>query len=90
MCVGIPGQIIEIVDSANHLATVEVSGQPRQVNLALLDPDQAAVGEWVLVHAGLAVQHLAESEARETLDLLTTLGQFFDEDDAELIPDNRT
>ena len=80
MCVGIPGQIIEITDPVNRMARVEVSGQQRTINLALLAPEEGAVGDWVLVHAGLAVQHLTETEARETLDLLAELSQIYEDE----------
>jgi hydrogenase expression/formation protein HypC len=80
MCVGIPGQIVEITDPVNRMARVEVSGQQRTINLGLLAPEEGEVGEWVLVHAGLAVQHLTETEARETLDLLAELTQIYEEE----------
>lgn len=80
MCVGIPGQIVEITDPVNRIARVEVSGQQRTINLGLLAPEEGVVGEWVLVHAGLAVQHLVEAEARETLDLLAELSQIYREE----------
>ena len=84
MCVGIPGQIVEIVDSVHHLARVEVSGQLRRVNLGLLAPEECAVGEWVLIHAGLAVSHLESEEAESTLEFLRTLDQFYKDEETEL------
>jgi hydrogenase expression/formation protein HypC len=79
MCVGIPGQILEIVDPVHGLARVEVSGQSRRVNVGLLSPEERAVGEWVLVHAGLAVRRLDPDEAQSTLDFLKALDQFYEE-----------
>jgi hydrogenase assembly chaperone HypC/HupF len=52
MCVSIPGQITNILDSAGRIALVDVSGQLRTINLGLLSLDEGAVGDWVLVHAG--------------------------------------
>jgi hydrogenase expression/formation protein HypC len=80
MCVGIPGQIVEMIDPVHHLARVEISGQVRQVNLGLLAPDECAVGEWVLVHAGLAVSRMAPEEAENTLEFLRALDQFYEEE----------
>lgn len=80
MCVGIPGQIVEIIDPVYRLARVEISGQVRQVNLGLLAPDECAVGEWVLVHAGLAVSRMAPAEAENTLEFLRALDQFYEEE----------
>jgi hydrogenase expression/formation protein HypC len=53
------------------LATVEVSGVTREVSLMLL-PD-AKVGDYVLVHAGFAIQTVDEEEARRTLELFEEL-----------------
>lgn len=80
MCVGIPGKIIEIVDPVHRLARVEVSGQVRQVNAGLLAPDECAVGEWVLVHAGLIVSRLTADEAESTLEFLKELDRFYEEE----------
>jgi len=80
MCVGIPGQIVEIIDPTHRIAGVDISGQRRKVNLGLLAPDEGEIGEWVLVHAGLAVRWMAEAEAQETLQFLAELDQFFEEE----------
>lgn len=64
MCLAVPAQI---VDRKDLMATVEVSGVTRQVSLMLL-PD-AQVGEYVLVHAGFAIQTVDEEEAKRTLEL---------------------
>ena len=55
MCLAIPGQIIEIVDEENRLATVDVAGVQRTINIGLLDDDGQGVGpgDWVLIHVGL-------------------------------------
>ena len=70
MCLGIPGQILEVTDEASHTAAVMVSGARRPVNIALVDADGIAPGDWVLVHAGFALSKIDEQEARETLALL--------------------
>lgn len=77
MCLGIPGQIIEITDAENLMAKVDVSGVQRQVNIAcVLDGDSDVancVGDWVLVHVGFAMSRIDEEEAQKTLALLSEL-----------------
>ena len=79
MCLGIPGRIIEIVDVAKKLATVDVSGVKRQVNIACIvneeHPVSSCVGDWVLIHVGFAMSRIDEAEAAETLKILTELGE---------------
>ena len=50
------------------MATIDVEGVQREASLLLLE--DARVGDYVIVHAGFAIQKLDESAARETLDLL--------------------
>lgn len=52
MCVSIPGQITNILDSAHRIALVDILGQPRTINLGLLSADEGAVGDWVLLAVG--------------------------------------
>jgi hydrogenase expression/formation protein HypC len=86
MCLGIPGRIIRIDDAAKMLATADVSGVRRQVNVAcIVDADhplEACVGEWVLIHVGFAMSRIDEAEAAETLRILTELGEAQQELDA--------
>ena len=63
MCLAIPGQVVSI-DSAQ--ADVDFGGVVRKVNVSLVD---AKIGEWVVVHAGFAIEKMDEGEARETLKL---------------------
>jgi hydrogenase expression/formation protein HypC len=72
MCLGIPGQIIEISDRGGGLARVDISGVRREVNVALVDDPAAPleVGAWVLIHVGFALARIDEADARETLALL--------------------
>lgn len=84
MCLGIPGKIIEIVDDANHIAKVDVSGVKRNVNIALVRPDGAGVGDWVLIHVGFALSVIDEHEAAETLRFLETLGSAYEQEIEQL------
>lgn len=66
MCFGLPGRLIEAAD-ADGLALVDVGGLARPINMTLLGEDQPAAGEWVLVHAGIALSRLAEADALAAL-----------------------
>ena len=72
MCLGIPGQVVEIVDRDAGLARVDVSGVRREISVALVDDPVAPIerGQWVLVHVGFALALIDEDDARETLALL--------------------
>ncbi|MEO1428752.1 MAG: HypC/HybG/HupF family hydrogenase formation chaperone [Cyanobacteria bacterium J06633_8] len=79
MCLGIPGKIIEITDVTNKLATVDVSGVKRQVNIACIvdeqHPPESCIGDWVLVHVGFAMNRINEKDAAETLQLLQEMAE---------------
>lgn len=79
MCLGIPGRIVRIDDADKKLATVDVSGVKRQVNIACIvdaaHPADACVGDWVLVHVGFAMSRIDEEEAAETMKILIELGE---------------
>ncbi len=79
MCLGIPGQIVEITDEDNKLAIVNVSGVKRLINITCIvdetHPPQSCVGEWVLMHVGFAMSRIDEVEATKTLEVLTELGE---------------
>jgi len=77
MCLGIPGQIIEIVDETFQIAKVEVSGVKRGVSIALLSSEGVAPGDWVLIHVGFAMSKINESEAEATLKALQGLDQVY-------------
>ena len=83
MCLGIPGQILEITDAENSMAKVDVSGVRREVNIAcIIDDDhtvEECVGDWVLVHVGFAMSRIDEEEAAKTLAILAELGEVQDE-----------
>ncbi|MCB1736080.1 MAG: HypC/HybG/HupF family hydrogenase formation chaperone [Gammaproteobacteria bacterium] len=79
MCLGIPGQIVAIIDADNGIAKVDVSGVKRDVNIACVrrpdEADTALIGIWVLVHVGFAMSRIDEQEAAKTLALLDQLGE---------------
>jgi hydrogenase expression/formation protein HypC len=83
MCLGIPAQVVELVDAELQLAKVDVSGVRRVVNVALLD-GEVDVGDWVLLHVGFALSRIDESEALITRELLETLGAPYEQELDEL------
>lgn len=68
MCLAVPGRIVEIVErdpaDVGAVGTVDFQGSTLQVSLAFTP--EARVGDWVLVHAGFALNVLDEKEAAET------------------------
>jgi len=86
MCLGIPGQIVAVDDPARLMATVDVSGVKRQVNIACIvsddHPAAACVGDWVLVHVGFAMSRIDAEEASKTLEALAELDEVQQELDA--------
>jgi hydrogenase expression/formation protein HypC len=82
MCLGIPGQIVELVDEQHQIAKAEVSGVRRNVNVGLLD--DVGVGDWVLIHVGFAMSKIDEEEARATREFLEALGEPFEQELTEL------
>jgi len=66
MCLAVPSKIVAIQD---QVATIEVAGVRQLVSLLLL-PEPAAIGEYVLVHAGFAIHKIDEEAAAEALNLL--------------------
>jgi len=77
MCLGIPGQIVEITDASRMMAMADVSGVRREVNVApvLEGALEDLVGRWALIHVGFAMALIDEDEAAATLEALRELGE---------------
>ncbi len=84
MCLGIPGQIIDIVDDENSIAKVNVSGVKRNVNVFLVRPEGIGPGDWVLIHVGFAMR----KEAFETMQGLNSMGDVFT-DELKMLHDSQ-
>jgi hydrogenase expression/formation protein HypC len=65
MCLAIPAKILKI---ENNLAHIDMGGVKRQADIRMID--NIKVGEYVLIHAGFAIERIGEKEAEETLQLL--------------------
>lgn len=75
MCLAIPAKVKSLED--NSMAEVDIMGVSRHVSLDLV-PD-AKVEDWVLVHAGFAIQIVDEQYAQETLEILKEMAIVEDE-----------
>jgi hydrogenase expression/formation protein HypC len=79
MCLGVPGQIVRIDNAGDRLATVDICGVRRQINISCIvddeHPAEACVGDWVLIHVGFAMSRIDAAEAERTLQLLAELGE---------------
>lgn len=80
MCLGIPGQVVELLDDHEHLAKADVSGVSRTINVGLLDDDEVRPGDWVLIHVGFALSKIDEREASLALASLQLMGQAYDDE----------
>ena len=74
MCLAIPGQI-SAIDDAERLATVNVMGVRRRVNIDLLRQEPPVEGDWVLIHVGFAMSKISAEQAEEQMKLLELLGE---------------
>jgi hydrogenase expression/formation protein HypC len=74
MCLGVPGKIIEIYISGTlHMGKVDFGGVVREACLEALP--EAQVGDYVIVHAGFALNVLSEEEAQASLEALRELAE---------------
>ena len=75
MCLAIPAKIIRI---ENNMGTIDMEGTQREVSLLL--QEDAKVGDYVIVHAGFAIQTIDQQEAMESLKILRQLAsQLYEE-----------
>jgi hydrogenase expression/formation protein HypC len=80
VCLGIPGQVMELLEVHEHLARIDVSGVGRVVNIGLLEDEHLQPGDWVLIHVGFAMSKIDEDEARRALEGLQLLGRELDDE----------
>lgn len=76
MCLAIPGKLISIdtqLDETFRMGKVSFGGIMKDVNLCMLP--EAQIGDYVLVHVGVAISKVDEDEARETFSYLKQMGE---------------
>ena len=84
MCLGIPGEVVELDPAHPDLAKVDVSGVRRLINIGLLTADPPVPGEWVLIHVGFALSKIDEAEAAAAMEFLEGIGQAYEDEIAAL------
>ncbi len=92
MCLAIPGKI-EQIESNNYgnarMARVSFGGITKEASLEMLP--QAQVGDYVLVHVGVAISKVNEEEARKTFSYLQEIGELGElEDVSDYLPKNES
>jgi len=86
MCLAVPGKIVELDQSSGmRMGKADFGGVIREICLEALA--EAAIGEYVIVHAGFALNRLSEEEAQETLKLLSELADVNEEVGPEISSD---
>ncbi len=78
MCLGIPGQVVEMVEGyGDQLALVDVAGAARRVNIGMLDLDEQRLssGDWILIHMGFAVERVDAAGAEKAMAGLEMMGR---------------
>ena len=81
MCLAVPGKLTELYDAGGiAMARVDFGGVTREACLAYLP--EAAVGDYVLVHAGFAITMVDQAEALQTLEDLRQLDELAGEEDS--------
>lgn len=75
MCLAIPGQIKELYEEGGlHMCKVNISGVTQSACVETIDDPQ--IGDYIIVHAGFALNKLSLEEAQETLEAFRQLAQF--------------
>lgn len=76
MCLGIPGQVVEMVPGyGDQLALVDVVGARQRVNIGMLEDQRLVPGEWVLIHMGFAVERVDRAGADTAMSGLELMGR---------------
>ena len=78
MCLAIPSKIVKI---ENGVGTIDVDGVQRTASLLLVE--DAAVGDYVIVHAGFALHKIEEADAMESLRILKEAAAFVEKQERE-------
>jgi hydrogenase expression/formation protein HypC len=77
MCLGIPGEIVELMAGRDDFAMVSVAGVKRAVNIGLLEDEELKAGDWILIHVGFALSKIDEEEAAGAIRMLEGMGQAY-------------
>lgn len=76
MCLGIPGQVVRMLEGyGDQLALVDVVGEHRKVNIGMLPEETFSAGDWVIIHMGFVVEKTDRAGAAEALAGLELIGR---------------
>ncbi|MBA2769564.1 MAG: HypC/HybG/HupF family hydrogenase formation chaperone [Sporichthyaceae bacterium] len=81
MCLGMPGRVVDVLDAPRQSAIVDVDGKRREVSVSMLElagQPGVRVGDWVVVHLGLAMTRIDETEARHLLESMRELTDLYE------------
>ena len=88
MCLGIAGQIIELLREPRDVARVNVFGVERMINVGLVANEGLGPGDWILIHVGFAIAKMDEEEAKASMAFLQGMGEAFTNEIAAWDEDN--
>jgi hydrogenase expression/formation protein HypC len=74
MCLAVPGKVIK--KCSDNVAIVDIQNIQQEINISLVSVE---LGDWVLIHAGIAINKIDEQLAEETLETLRELEVLLDE-----------
>ncbi|MFN8033285.1 MAG: HypC/HybG/HupF family hydrogenase formation chaperone [Mycobacterium sp.] len=81
MCLGIPGQVVSVVEGyGGQLALVDVAGERRRVNIGMLPEETFDAGDWVIIHMGFVVEKTDARGAEAAMTGLRLMGSGLDEE----------
>lgn len=76
MCLGIPGQVVRMLDGYNdQVALVDVVGEQRKVNVGMLPEETFSPGDWVIIHMGFVVEKTDAAGAEAAMAGLELMGR---------------
>jgi hydrogenase expression/formation protein HypC len=85
MCLGIPGQVVQMLDGyCGQLALVNVAGENRKVSVGMLPEETFAPGDWVIIHMGFVVEKTDKAGADAAMAGLELMGRGDADPDAGL------
>lgn len=81
MCLGIAGRVVALPEDDPEIANVDVAGLVRPIHVGLLVGERLRPGDWILIHAGFAMEKIDEETARrQTAALRDYVGEPEEED----------
>jgi hydrogenase expression/formation protein HypC len=85
MCLGIPGQVVRMLDGYNdQVALVDVVGEQRKVNVGMLPEETFSPGDWVIIHMGFVVEKTDKAGAEEAMAGLKLMGSGLSEPEGSI------